>query len=171
MEPEDWKRLGREFAAARTRAGLSQVELGERIGVSRGPIQTIERGHTKGVSPARVSSTMRSYASFLGWTDDSIEAILQGGKPTLTQPESERMPGGERIPLRIAAELRDGQILDDGVFDLSPDDEHFQLLIMVKGKEGATPEEVSAYMDKWRKVERGLRRMGEGEGGANSPGK
>lgn len=158
MEPEDWERLGRAFAEARVRAGLSQMEVAESLSVTRTPIQGIERGHVKYKPPTRINGTMRSYARLLHWEDGSIEAVLAGGEPTL-QGAAE----ASALPTRISEELRDGQVLDNGVFDLAPDSEDFQMLVIVKGKKGATREEISAYMKKWRRIERELRRIGDSD--------
>src|SRR5437868_7984019 len=118
-ELSDWERLGREFAAAREAAGLTQVEAGKRIDVSRTPIQAIERGRQSNGSPfTKVTGTMRAYARLIGWTEDSPARILGGeGPEPATQPvsrsaDSEAGPHSD-LPPAVDRELRSVKTLAD----------------------------------------------------------
>jgi transcriptional regulator with XRE-family HTH domain len=51
---------GRAVAAKRTLLGLTQVELGERVGVSEMTIVSWERGHTGMPRPKRLSALARA---------------------------------------------------------------------------------------------------------------
>lgn len=139
------------------------------IGVSRGPIQSIERGHIKGVPFKKVTGTMRSYARILGWTDGSVDTVLAGGEPTHIPGLNEGLEG---IPLRIREEVRGGRVLDSGTYDLSPDDTDLQLLVMVTVPASATAEQLRRYMQVWKRTERELKRISkttESEPESNTP--
>lgn len=163
MQP-DWKRLGWEFARAREAADLTQVEAAERIGVSRPTIQSIERGGPF----KRITSTMRTYAQLVGWAEGSIEAVLAGGSPVRHQGSESAAgeePGrlkplaaaesGVSPPTRIRAEPADGEGLDPGVYDLTPEGagEGVQLLVVVN-KKGASPQGILRYLEEVKRKER-----------------
>jgi Uncharacterized protein conserved in bacteria len=165
----DWARLGRTFAAAREAAGLTQVEVAERIGVTRSPIQSIERGGVRNTPYKKVSSTMRSYARLLGWTSDSPDHILRGGEPSLLHvepaatpvPEAGAVPETGRLPLRIVDELSDdGALLDTAVIPLSAD---ASMVIVVKGRVDASPQEIRAALEAWRRAQPRLRELSIGQ--------
>ena len=170
----DWARLGAALKAAREARGLSQGELGERIGVKRGAMRNIERGNF-----AKITHTVRSYAHEVGWDAGSIDAVLAGGDPTLAEaaPEApdERAalnissgPGlsieaahAEELPLRIQAALSDGPLLDSLVMNLPGDDDEnpdAQMVIVVKGRPGVGPEQVRRALEQWEQMEARIRR-------------
>jgi transcriptional regulator with XRE-family HTH domain len=166
MEP-DWGRLGDELGKARVGAGLTQVQVAERAGVTRTPIQAIERGGPF----RRITGTMRAFAQIVGWAEGSVEAVLQGGEPTLLQrgnSAADARPTSaaeeSRLPLRVREELRDGEILDHGVFDLTPEGSDAQIIVVVKGKSGASRDEILRYLEAWKRTERQLRRSAEAGG-------
>jgi transcriptional regulator with XRE-family HTH domain len=164
----DWARLGRAFAQARAAAGLTQAGVAERIGVTRTPVQAIERGHVGGKPFKKVTGTMRSYARIVGWADGAIERILDGeDEPPLLEatqsPAAADTVDGLDLPIRIREELREGQILDSGVYELSPDGSDVQLIVVIKGKAGATPAEIRRYMETVRRTERRLRSISEAD--------
>lgn len=172
---KDWARLGRTLAAAREAAGLTQVEVAERIKGSRGPIQEIERGGPRGKPYTKPTGTMRNYARLVGWTDDSIEHVLQGGEPSLVhkepdgtadleptaaEPTAAVRPSG-RLPLRIVDELSDdGALLDTAVIPLGAD---ASMVIVVKGRPDASPEEIRAALESWRRAQPHLRELSTGQ--------
>lgn len=172
----NWVRLGQELAAARRTRKLKQRELADLAGVSLATVQAIEGGKTF----ARVTPTIRALARLVGWQEGSAEAVLAGGEPTYMPaaatgqlelldhgaPEpAERDDWAERIPLRIREEVREGQVLDSGTYDLSQKDTDVQILVMIKAPSGATPEQIREYLQVWRRAERELRKIGEsGEG-------
>ncbi len=156
----DWKRLGEQLQAARKAQGLRQTDLAERAGVSLATVQAVESGKEY----AKITPTVRSIARTVGWTDGSPKAVLEGGQPTLTEAPGragDTQPDALTLPLRIQDELRDGQILDSGVYDLTPEGSDAQLIIVVKGKEGASYDEVRRWLDRWRETERKLRQLGD----------
>lgn len=164
----DWKRLGRAFAEAREAAQLSQVQVAERLGVSRTPVQSIERGHIKGKSFTRISGTMRGYARLVGWTDDSIETVLAGGEPTVEPPVSSQphatgtaddMAG---LPLAILDQLKsDGPLIDATVIPLPSTRSDVHMTIVVRGEPDASPEEIRDALIAWRKTQRHLQNLAD----------
>ncbi|MFJ5217251.1 helix-turn-helix domain-containing protein [Streptomyces sp. NPDC088354] len=167
----DWKALGRELAARRELLGFTQEEAGAGIGASRGPIQTIERG----VERKKITATMRTYARLLGWTDDSIDAVLAGGKPTIRPDagapgESPRGAGGtdtdstvlDELPLRIQAELGEGRFLDARSLSLEAyGAKGARAVVIVRAAPGASAAEQHRALEAWRRAEADMERMGE----------
>ncbi|MFZ3558128.1 helix-turn-helix domain-containing protein [Streptomyces sp. BH055] len=162
---KDWAHLGRTFARSRREQGLKQTEAAERIGVSRGPIQTIEAGATE---YTRITGTMRTYARLLGWMDGSIERVLEGGDPAYGSAadsgvdirigDAEYEVKDTRLPRRIREELGDqGEVLDTAVITLPGGG---RAVVVVKGKEGGTPEEVQEALDAWLASEPHLKELG-----------
>lgn len=80
-DPKVWARLGQAFAAARKTQGLTQDELAERAGVSIGSVQRTEAGS---VPKARIPITLHPIAKALGWPDDAVDNVLEGGDPPET---------------------------------------------------------------------------------------
>jgi transcriptional regulator with XRE-family HTH domain len=161
METErDWKRLGQAFAEARKEAGLTQVDVAERLSVTRTPIQAIERGIQPNGRPfAKVSPTMRAYARLVGWTEGSPELILQGQEPEpATQPVSAPVEAKSDLPPVIARELRSGKTLDHAVVHLSgeDDDDDVRIVVVLKGGENMSEEEIDRRFEQWRRTRRHL---------------
>ncbi|MFF1709244.1 helix-turn-helix transcriptional regulator [Streptomyces sp. NPDC058268] len=155
----DWDRLGRAFAKGREEAHLTQVEAAERLGVSRGPIQNIERGRTGAQRPSKVTGTMRSYARLLGWADGSIERVLAGGEPevapTPAPASPEEHPPSDLSP-DVQMELRSGRTLGSQILHLGPPKSDARAIIILKGAEDITDEELDQIMQDWRKRRRRL---------------
>jgi transcriptional regulator with XRE-family HTH domain len=157
----DWLRLGRAVQNARNSKGLSQARLGELADAKRTVIQTIERGHQF----KRITVTLRNIERTLDWGTGSIESVLAGGDPL---PPGE--PGGREaavrlrqgiesvLPLRVARSLSEGVTLDTTIVPLSPNAE---MVIVVKGKPDATPEQLRAALTAWEKRVGDLHRMGD----------
>lgn len=172
----DWARLGRAFAEAREAAGLKQTEVAERIGVTRTPIQTIERGGVKGKPLKKISPTMRSYARILQWTDDSIEKTLGGGSPDVKTGETAvaSAPSGDanpfaNLPLAIVDQLQNGgPLIEAKVIALPSTRSDVHLTIVVQGEPGASAEEIRDALFAWRKAQRHLQNLGD-ETGADVP--
>lgn len=161
----DWARLGAALRAGREARGLGQAEVGEAIGVKRGAMRNIENG-----SMAKVSTTVRAYARAVGWTDDSIEAVLAGGEPTIAPADGDRdaraaesvaVAVPEELPLRIQTALTEGQLLDTAVIDLAGDDDDgpdAHMVVVLKGGSKATPEQLRRALLKWEQMEARLRK-------------
>ncbi|MEU3826519.1 helix-turn-helix transcriptional regulator [Streptomyces sp. NPDC029080] len=161
MEPErDWERLGEAFANARKAAGLTQVEVAERLSVTRTPIQAIERGRQANGSPfAKVTGTMRAYARLLGWTEDSPMRILGGEQPeSATRLDSTAAAESTSdLPTAVDRELRSGKTLDHTVVHLgSEDDDDTRIIVVLKGSEDISEEELDELWQKWRRTRRHL---------------
>lgn len=159
-ELSDWKRLGREFAAQREAVGLTQVTAAEALGVTRTPIQAIERGRQSNGSPfTKVTQTMRAYARLIGWTEGSPQVILDGGKPKLAAMPSEpsTAPRSTDLPPAIDLELRSGKTLDSTVVHLGEaDDDDTRIIVVLKGAENLSEEELDDLWRTWRKTRRQL---------------
>lgn len=80
-----WARLGTALRSARTQRGLRQEDVAAELGIKRGALANIEHGKGR-----RITSTIRSYARLVGWTDDSPERVLAGGDPTPATPPGAR---------------------------------------------------------------------------------
>ncbi|KOG33339.1 helix-turn-helix domain-containing protein [Streptomyces resistomycificus] len=154
----DWERLGRAYAKARTAAGLTQEQVAERLHVSRTPIQAIERGRQpNGKAFTKVTQTMRSYARLVGWTEASPDLILDGQEPEpATRPVSPAAESRSGLPPAIDRELRSGQTLDHTVVHLSGegDDDDVRLVVVLKGAEGMSEEEIDRRYEQWRRARR-----------------
>lgn len=76
---EDWKRLGDHIAGGRKSLGMDQRQLAVAADVSENTISNYERGRvpSKGLVPAGYGRIGRA----LGWADDSIRTVLDGGSP------------------------------------------------------------------------------------------
>ncbi|UPZ27735.1 helix-turn-helix domain-containing protein [Streptomyces sp. LRE541] len=171
MESErDWERLGNAYAEARKLADLTQVEVAERLGVSRTPIQAIERGKQSNGRPfTKVSSTMRAYARLVGWAEGSPEQILSGGDPDYTPQEALSQPSEPSgLPSAVDRELRSGKTLDHAVVHLggADDEDDFRLVVVVKGAEGMTEEEIDRRFEQWRRMRRTIQAL---PGGPDAP--
>ncbi|MFG3660298.1 helix-turn-helix domain-containing protein [Streptomyces sp. NPDC047706] len=159
MEPEQgWERLGEAFAEARRAAGLTQVEVADRLSVTRTPIQAIERGRqANGSAFTKVTATMRAYARLLGWTEDSPARILRGDEPEpATQPVSQA-DATSGLPSAVDRELRSGKTLDHAVVHLGGEgDDDTRIIVLLKGAEDMTEEQIDELWQTWRRTRRHL---------------
>lgn len=87
----DWARIGVYLAAARENRHQSRPEVARAIGVSPDSIGNIE--NARKVS-RRKPPTAAKLAAYYGWTADSLEAVGNGGEPTLIAPEDRTPPAG-----------------------------------------------------------------------------
>ncbi|MFD6113664.1 helix-turn-helix domain-containing protein [Streptomyces yangpuensis] len=146
----DWARLGKALQAARKASGVTQEQLADELGVGRSVIQLIERGKEF----SKPSQTQRAFARRVGWTDGSIEAVLAGGEPSAREHDSATPSAAQearaesRLPLRIVDELADdGALLDTTVVPLGDD---ARMVVVVKGKPGASAAELRRDLEAWR---------------------
>jgi len=156
MERE-WRHLGRELAAARKRLGRTQVDVADALGVSRTPIQAIERGGPFD----KITGTIREYARLVGWADGSIEAVLAGDSPKTAPPEPPDAVLAGDLPLRIVEEIGEGQLLDTDVIELPGSGA--RMTVVVRGAPNATPAEIKRDLLAWRRAQRHLQELGEDE--------
>ena len=156
-ELSDWERLGRAFAAGREEVGLTQVSAAKALGVSRTPIQAVERGRQSNGQPfTKVTQTMRAYAKLVGWTDDSPARILNGQEPEpATQPvSSPTVEPPSDLPPAVDRELRSGKTLDHTVVHLGSEDDDTRIIVVLKGGESMTEQEIDEAWQKWRRTRR-----------------
>ncbi|WP_275462112.1 helix-turn-helix domain-containing protein [Streptomyces noursei] len=161
----DWKRLGAALKAAREARGLGQAAVGEQIGVRRGSMRNIENGEI-----SRVTPTIRAYARVVGWSDADIDKVLVGGEPpapgsapavddrdTAAATNNAAIP--EELPLRIQAALAEGPLIDTAVINLPGGDDgpDGQMVVIVKGKNHASPEQIRRALLEWEAAEQRLR--------------
>lgn len=148
-----WARVGAAVRAARDAQGLTQAQLGERAGVSAGTIRAIERGQQF----AKVTPTLRAVEGALGWAAGSVRALLDGRDVTAAQV-AQTASEPDVLPLRIAQALAEGTTLDARLKTIGPKGE---VVIIVKGRAGATAEELRAVLREWERQEGHLDRLGE----------
>lgn len=156
----DWARLGSALRAARQSLGLEQQQVAERIGVKRGALRNIEVGEI-----GRVTPTVREYARIVGWTDRSIDDVLDGGEPEAAPnipPAASTDVTPEDLPVRITAALAAaGPVLDTAVINLPGEDGEdggAQMVVVVKGRSTATPEQIQKALLEWERTEAQIRR-------------
>jgi transcriptional regulator with XRE-family HTH domain len=165
---DEWVRLGAAVREAREAKGLKQAQLGEAVGVGATTIANIERARTRAITP-----TLRSVARVLDWPPDTIETVLAGGEPpapgdgedvvaqdgqgqvALLQAKTYSAPEG--MPLRVARALAEGATLDTTIVPLGPGAD---MVVVVKGKPTASPEELRAALLAWEQREGHLDRLG-----------
>lgn len=154
---EQWARLGRALAASRRAQNLTQADVAAAAGVGLATIQGIERGVTvKDVTPS-----MRVYAGIVGWASGSIEAVIEGGEPTLAQADSPAVSGQalpDNLPVRVVRALAEGTALDTRVVPLTPDAD---MVVLIMGKPQAGPAEQRAALEAWERREGHLDRLGD----------
>lgn len=141
------------------------------MNVSRATIQAIERGD----SFKKITHTHRAIAAHFGWDPGSIEATLAGGEPSPAEASADTAPPAfngvasapEDLPLRIKAALADGPLVDAAVIALptedGDEDPDAQMVVIVRGRRGASDEQLRRAMLQWERTEASLRRP---EGGA-----
>lgn len=155
-----WARVGDAVRAARKAQDLTQAELGARANVSTATIRAIERGTEYG----SVTLTLRSVEAALSWAPGSVQAILDGGQPTTQYDVAAGAPAEptrtttDGLPLRVARALTEGTTLDTTIVPLSPGAE---MVVIVKGKPSATPDEIRAALLAWEEREGHLDRLGD----------
>ncbi|MFD5672360.1 helix-turn-helix domain-containing protein [Streptomyces sp. NPDC127040] len=152
----DWDRLARAVEEARNAKGLTQVGLAEAAGISESTVQNLESGDEK----KRIPSTLPKVEQALGWAPGSGLAVLAGGEPTAIDSPvaADDMTG--KLPLRIVQALGDGLLLDTKILDLE-DDSGARMIVVVKGKQNATPEEIQRALLAWERTEAQLRSGGD----------
>jgi transcriptional regulator with XRE-family HTH domain len=93
MPQEDPRRLGLAVRDRRGELGLSQEDFSRRAGsgLSLKQLQRIERGM---VRPR--AATLGALDRAAGWTSGSARRVLDGGEPSLAQPEPELLDDFER---------------------------------------------------------------------------
>lgn len=158
----DWARLGEALKGARVARGIEQQEVAQTIGVKRGALNNIEHGRI-----ARVTSTVLAYARLVGWTDKSIDLVLNGGDPVCVADPSPGEPAepaepaapaetftresapeqtGSDLSLLVQQALREGPLLDSRVRELTTPAGRVRATIVIRGEEGLPEEELLAAL-------------------------
>lgn len=154
---DDFARLGEQLKAARQarRPRVSQTDVAAALRVGRSTIQKMEGETVSQVTP----TTVQAYARWLGWTEDSIQHVLAGGDPKMAtdgeKPALQPVPSLGLSP-DVEYELRTGRVLQSQVFNLGPDEEDGQIIVVLQGRKDATPEEVERIAAKYRRARRHL---------------
>jgi transcriptional regulator with XRE-family HTH domain len=159
---QDWGRLGAALSAARKSLGVTQVAMAEKIGITRGPLQAIERGESK-----RLTNTIAAYARAVGWADGSAEAVLAGGDPAR---EPEALPASptenaapayaKGMPQRVVMELTDGAVLDTDVIDLTSSGSSTPLVLVAKAlPDDASDQDKREILLRWARIQRRVREI------------
>lgn len=167
----DWARLARTIAGTRKALGITQPELARKAGVGRSSIQKMENeAHVY----TKVLPVHRVIARILGWTEDSIEAILAGGEPvkadTAAEPQgvtaaAEAPAQGIDLPEGLSDRAKmaffGGKVVDSEVIDLAPDDpDAVALLVLKRGsRQDASPEQLRSDLRKWARLQRAAREI------------
>jgi transcriptional regulator with XRE-family HTH domain len=165
----DWAKLAGAIRAAREARGLTQIDLAEKAGVSEGTIQNLESNEPR----RRIPPSLAKVEPHLGWAAGSGLAVLEGGEPTLVPVVHEASATlkaarsadkiRDDLPLRIVDELEsDGPLLDSAVIRL-PGTGDARMTIVVRGNRDATPEQIQEALLEWRKTERKLHRLPDGD--------
>lgn len=154
---QNWARLGAAVAAAR-RPRLTQQQLAEKVGVSRGTVQNIEHG--KGLT--KITPTLRAVEREIGWAPGSLERVMAGEEPVpLEEPAPPKVPSAEvagppppsavasGLPARVRQQLVRGDLIDTTVVDLGDDT---TMVIVVRGKPNASPEELQRSLLAWEEA-------------------
>jgi DNA-binding XRE family transcriptional regulator len=151
------QKLGEALQAAREgrRPRLTQPEAAEKLGVSRTTIQNIEAGRFNKITP-----TIRGYARLLGWPDGAVDQgnVDVGADPEPQDPAEPPAASLQQsgLPPAVQYELQTNETLDSTVITLGPDEEDGQVIVVLQGRKGATPEEVARIAARYRKVRRTL---------------
>lgn len=106
----NWASVGEAVRRERMRIGLSQADLARLAGVSESVIYLLENAKQTSYKPR----SLRGVCAVLGWTDESIQQLLEGGEPT---PRTARGGLGALIPsdsegLEVRVALLERQVLE-----------------------------------------------------------
>lgn len=100
FSPDAWKRIGVLFQAGRHLTGMSAETFADRAGMSTKAVYNAESGDPhRGVPP-----TFAKYAAALGWTAESVRAVLDGGEPALADPSEAPVASPEEAPANLPGE-------------------------------------------------------------------
>ena len=138
----DWARLGEQLRAARVARGMEQRDAAENIGVKRGALYNIENG-----TIAKVTPTVLAYARLVGWSEESVGLVLEGGDAV----ERQGGIGSERalpsdLSVHVQQSLREGPLLDARVAEVSTPSGRVTATIVVRGEDGTPPEDLLAAL-------------------------
>lgn len=144
----DWARLGAALKAAREGRQLRQEDVAAALGVTRGAIANIDGGRF-----ARATRTVRDYARMVGWSDDSVESVLTGGEPQVTEGEGSPVgadppPPGD-LSDRVLRALAEGELIGSRVMHVQGPDGEVTATLVVRGDRGMTADEIRQELVAW----------------------
>ena len=159
----DWQRLADSIEAARAARGMTQVQLAEAAGVSESTIQNLESGKDR----SRLPHSLPKIERVLGWKEGSGKAVLDGGTPeqvidhNAAENVTAKEAGSGELPLRIvhALSAEAGPLLDATVLDLTPLGSDARMIVVVKGKPDASPEQIRKDLLAWERAQRRLQNL------------
>ncbi|MGW3072313.1 helix-turn-helix transcriptional regulator [Kitasatospora sp. NPDC001132] len=158
----DWARLSSAIAAARDDLELTQPQLAQELGVGRSAVQKMESGHHY----SKVTPLHRAAARRFGWTEDSVEAVLAGGTPTVRGQRGGAASTADigdaevdelldSLTGRVKAALLGGRVADATAVTLSSPDDGDVVIIWKEGEaRDLTPEERRELEKKWSRLQR-----------------
>jgi transcriptional regulator with XRE-family HTH domain len=100
---ERWQAVSRQIVARMKDLGMSQAELVRASSVSDPSVRSLMRGEPGNRQPPLLAKVSRA----LGWTATSIEAVLDGGTPTVVEVDASPLDERLRDVERRLAELAD----------------------------------------------------------------
>jgi transcriptional regulator with XRE-family HTH domain len=136
----DWARLGEKLKSSRSARDMEQQQVAAAIGVKRGAVRNIEQGNI-----AKVTPTVRAYATLVGWADGSVEQVLAGGDPILAEAGAARVDGAapaSDLSLHVQESLKRGPLLESRVQEVTTPAGRVRATIVIRGDEGLTPDEL-----------------------------
>lgn len=150
----DWKRLGRAIKAQREHLGLTtQQALADAAGVTRQTVQSLESGTERSRMPATISAIENA----LKWEPGEAARLLTD------EPVSDTgRHFAEGMPMRIAQELSDGQVVDTEVLDLSVPGSSSRIVVVFKSDApaaGKDPAELRAELQEFSRIQRAMRKI------------
>jgi len=158
----DWKRLADAIKRGREAAGMTQKDLAEKAGIAEGSVQNLESGRER----SRIPQSLAKVEQAIGWAPGSGVAVLRGtiGQPPRSseEPAKAKPRNQSDLPLRVVDELEDGPLLDSTVLNLG-DDSGARMIVVVRGKPDASPEEIQEALLAWRRMERRIQQPPESE--------
>lgn len=133
----------------------TQVELAVAADVTRQTVQSLESGKERSRTPAALGKIERA----LGWEPGTATRVL-------TEQPSEAPRFAQGMPMRIAQELTDGQVVDTDVLDLTLPGSKSRLVVVFKHDSEAAdmaPDELRAALLEWTRIQRALRQITAGD--------
>lgn len=143
----NWTRLGQKLKAARAERGIEQQDIAGQIGVKRGATRNIEKG-----SISKITPTVRAYARLVGWTEDSVDRVLDGGEPVMADGEPNAAgaegpaPEVSDLSIRVQQALKTGPLIDSRVTEVVTPSGTVKATIVVRGEDGTPPEQLLAVL-------------------------
>jgi DNA-binding XRE family transcriptional regulator len=138
-----WTRLGAAYKRVRRARRITQEEAADAIGVSRALLQKLEQGHeyVRGATSAHYE-----YARWLGWTRDSVDAVLAGGDPTPADTPPQPAEGAtatlDDLSVAVRHALSQGVLVDSETFEIPTAGGTLTATIVVRGAPDRSLEEL-----------------------------